>query len=99
MAVVRKARTRPLQNSPRGTGKAVRNASRPATPRELKERERCAQLVDVMLDQVPWKEHMMARGALVLAARVIRRGRHLSAAEKMENLRQAIYRGDCDGDD
>lgn len=57
----------------------------------LKEQqEHDARLVEKMIDDAPWKDHLMARGALTLAAHVIRRGRHLTAKEKLANLRKAL---------
>jgi hypothetical protein len=55
------------------------------------QREYCAKLVDAMLNEVPWKYHMWARGALAIAARAIRRGRNLTDEEKMSNLMKAIF--------
>lgn len=52
--------------------------------------EQCAQLVEQMINQKPWSDHLMARGALSIAARTIRRGRHLSDREKLANLKRAI---------
>lgn len=53
-------------------------------------REECAQLVEVLAKQKPWCDHVMSRGALLLAAHIIRRGRHLTATEKLKNLKSAL---------
>jgi hypothetical protein len=58
--------------------------------------EECAALIDTMLTEAPWKDQMWARGALMIAARAIRRGRHLSASEKLDNAFKWIEGG---GDD
>jgi hypothetical protein len=58
--------------------------------------EECAALIDTMLSEAPWKDQMWARGALMIAARAIRRGRHLTASEKLENAFNWIEGG---GDD
>ena len=55
------------------------------------EQDQCAELVEAMLLETPWKEQMWARGALMMAARAIRRGRHLTNQERVENLRKAIF--------
>jgi hypothetical protein len=52
--------------------------------------ERAAQLVEAMIWERPWKDKQWARCALGIAARSIRRGRHLTYAEKMDNLRRAF---------
>lgn len=49
-----------------------------------------AKLVSDMIDEEPWKSHMWARCALMIAARAIRRGRHLTDEEKLENLWKAL---------
>lgn len=53
-------------------------------------RERCAELVEQMLDMDPWKDQAWARCALMVAARAIRRGRHLTASEQLENLAKSL---------
>lgn len=59
-------------------------------------RDECAKLVEVMIQQKPWKDQMWARAALAIAARAIRRGRRLTEQEKWENLKQAML---CDSID
>ena len=54
-------------------------------------REDCAQLVEAMIQMDPWKEQMWSRGALMIAARAIRRGRHFTNAEKMAHFHDAIF--------
>ena len=54
-------------------------------------REECAQLVEAMLQTTPWKDQMWSRGALMIAARAIRRGRHFTNAEKLAHLHDAIF--------
>lgn len=56
----------------------------------MDEMERAAKLVEEMLDQKPWKDRLWSRAALAIAARAIRRGRHLTENEKYENLRKVI---------
>ena len=53
--------------------------------------EETAKLVDAMVDIEPWKDQIWARSALMIAARAIRRGRHLTDQEKLENLLKAIW--------
>jgi hypothetical protein len=57
-------------------------------------REDCAALIDTMLTESPWKDQMWSRGALMIAARAIRRGRHLTDAEKIANAFRWIEDGD-----
>lgn len=52
----------------------------------LAERERCALLVEEMIKQHPCSEKPWARMALAIAAKTIRRGRHLTEDERRENL-------------
>lgn len=59
------------------------------------EREIAAQLVEAMMDQSPWSDKIDARCALAIAARAIRRGRHLTNKERNENLAVEF---DKDGD-
>jgi hypothetical protein len=47
---------------------------------------RHSQLVEQMIHETPWKDQPWARAALMIAARAIRRGRHLTEREKLENL-------------
>lgn len=54
------------------------------------QRERCAKLVEEMLTERPWKDKPWARCALATAARAIRRGRHLTESEKLDNLMAAM---------
>lgn len=60
-----------------------------AKPAE-KNREVHAKLVEMMIHQPPWSEHIWARAALAIAARAIRRGRHLTKSEKLENMADAF---------
>lgn len=53
-------------------------------------REDCAQLVEAMISEIPYKDKPWARCALLVAARAIRRGRHLTEQEKLANLIAAI---------
>lgn len=53
-------------------------------------REESADLVAAMIEWAPWKDHMWARGALAIAAQAVRRGRHLTGAEKLANLKRAL---------
>lgn len=55
-----------------------------------KQQEKYATMVEAMLKQKPWCDHLMARGALITAARAIRRGRHLTAVERLDNLLKLI---------
>lgn len=52
--------------------------------------EEAAKLVEVMIRQRPWEDQPWARCALGAAARAIRRGRHLTEAEKLQNLAAAM---------
>lgn len=64
------------------------------------EREHCAQLVDAMMNEKPWCDRLWARAALAIAARAIRRGRHLTASEKLLNLAAGMEDADREhGDD
>jgi hypothetical protein len=56
----------------------------------MDEREKHARLVEVMMDQTPWRDYLWARSALAAAGAAIRRGRHLTEAEKLENLAKAM---------
>lgn len=51
------------------------------------EREDRAKLIDDMLKEPGWANHPRSRLALTVAARTIRRGRHLSSMEKWENIK------------
>lgn len=62
----------------------------PAVTMDKVTQEHCARLVEAMIDFPPWKKHLMARGALTLAAQAIRRGRHLTARERLANLKAAL---------
>jgi hypothetical protein len=60
-------------------------------------RERCAKLAEAMIHQPPYKEQPWARLALAIAARAIRRGRHLTSKEQLNNLANAFAEeGDAD---
>lgn len=58
-------------------------------------REESAKLVESMIHQAPWKDHLWARGALAIAARAIRRCRLLSDREKLENLAASVAEGEA----
>jgi len=58
--------------------------------------EHYAKLVSEMIDQFPWRDKPDARVALAVAARAIRRGRHLTEAEKLRNLANAMEADDMD---
>jgi hypothetical protein len=60
------------------------------------EAERYAKLVREMIDQPPWCDKPDARVALAIAARAILRGRHLTEAEKLRNLANAMEADDVD---
>jgi hypothetical protein len=49
-------------------------------------REECAKLVEEMLNEPAFSSHARTRLALMIAARTIRRGRHLTSEEKLENI-------------
>ena len=51
---------------------------------------KAARLVRAMIKQAPWKDQMWSRAALIIAARAIDRGRHLTNMEKAKNLRTAL---------
>jgi hypothetical protein len=53
-------------------------------------READAQLVRDMLEMPPWCDHVWARSALVVAARIIDRGRHWTTQERLDNLMAAL---------
>lgn len=55
------------------------------------DQEACAKLVDQMMDESPWKDKLWSRCALAIAARAIRRGRHLSAEEKIVNIMSEVF--------
>lgn len=54
------------------------------------ERARSARLVEAMIGQRPWNEKPWARCVLAIAGRAVRRGRHLTEAEKAANLMAAM---------
>lgn len=60
-------------------------------------REVHAKMVEMMIHQRPWSEHQWARAALAIAAKAIRRGRHLTETEKLENLADAFEADDIQG--
>lgn len=61
-------------------------------------RERSAKLVEAMITQRPWADHQWARVALAIAASAVRRGRHLTESEKIENLAKSMEEaGDPEG--
>jgi len=49
-------------------------------------REECAKLVEQMLEDPIFSNHARVKCALKIAARAIRRGRHLTPSEKLENV-------------
>ena len=57
---------------------------------EQRVREHCAQIVEELRSSHPWNEKPWAKMALFIAARAIRRGRNLTAAEKLENLAKSF---------
>lgn len=75
--------------SRRGAGRAMNRVKRDVHI----DQNAAADLVRVMITEPPWCEHAWARVALMLAARAIERGRHLTGAERMINLRAALFRG------
>lgn len=52
---------------------------------------KAAALVREMLGQPPWKDQMWSRAALMMAARAIERGRHLTDMERLANLKRAVW--------
>lgn len=56
----------------------------------LSERDRLADLVSQMIHEQPWDHHPHARVALSIASKAVRRGRHLTATEKLENLAKSL---------
>jgi hypothetical protein len=57
---------------------------------DLDDREECAKLVEEMTHMQPWRDNPWARLALTLTARTLRRGRHLTGAERMANFKVAL---------
>lgn len=53
-------------------------------------REESAKLVEAMIHEAPYKDRPWARVALAIAARAIRRGRHLTDQEKLLNLADSM---------
>jgi hypothetical protein len=53
--------------------------------------EHAAMLVEAMMDMTPWKDKMDVRCALAIAATAIRRGRHLTDKEKLDNLLRTVF--------
>jgi hypothetical protein len=56
----------------------------------MTETERAIHLIDIMLEQEPWRSEWGARTALIVAQCAIERGRHLTETEKLDNLDRAI---------
>lgn len=56
--------------------------------------ERAARLVSAMVEESPWRDQQWARAALAIAASAIKRGRHLTEAEKLRNLADAMAEDD-----
>ena len=54
------------------------------------DQNRSAEIVEAMLTMPPWCDEMWARGALMVAARAIRRGRHLTDKERIENVKKRL---------
>jgi len=48
--------------------------------------EECAALIDQMLSEPRFRDHDRSRMSLTIAARAIRRGRHLTAEEQLNNV-------------
>lgn len=65
-------------------------AMRCVTDLTYDQRLRCAALVKEMIDWPQFADKPWVRVALAIASRAIERGRHLTDAEKAENLRQAM---------
>lgn len=61
-------------------------------------RERSAKLIEAMAQWKPWNDKRNVRVALSIAARAVRRGRHLTEAEQIENLAKSMEEdGDPEG--
>lgn len=61
-------------------------------------RERSAKLIEDMIRRRPWSDKADVRMALSIAARAVRRGRHLTEAEQLENLAKSMEEdGDLEG--
>lgn len=60
----------------------------------MTETESAIHLIDVMLEQEPWRSEWGSRTALIVAKRAIERGRHLTEVEKLDNLDRAIANAD-----
>ncbi len=56
----------------------------------MSEREQLAKLVEQMIEESPYNRWPQARMALAVAANAVRRGRHLTSREKMQNLVSAL---------
>ena len=66
---------------------AKREAGEAAAPvQDVLEQEECAVLIDQMLADPAYRNHPQRRMALTIAARTVRRGRHLTAEEKLNNI-------------
>lgn len=52
--------------------------------------EQCAVLIDQMLMEPAFLDHPRMKLALTIAARAIRRGRHLDQYERMQNLKEFL---------
>lgn len=55
--------------------------------------EECAGLIDQMLSEPAYRDDPKTRLSLMIAARAIRRGRHLTADEKRANLNSFLAEG------
>lgn len=53
-------------------------------------REHCAKLCEDMITVKPYCDQPWARMALAVAARAIRRGRHLTSSEQLHNLADSM---------
>jgi hypothetical protein len=65
-------------------------------------RESCAKLVEHTIVEMRLGDNQWARAGLLFAARAVRRGRHLTASEKLENFKNAMAEadeGDCNNAD
>lgn len=56
----------------------------------VEEREACAWLVEEMKNMWPWSDKPYAKLVLSIAAKAIRRGRHLTDQERIQNLARAF---------
>jgi len=57
-------------------------------------REECAKIVEQTITEMRLQDNRWARAGLLFAAHAVRRGRHLTAAEKLENFKRAMAEDD-----